>query len=140
MTEKYTDEWYAARAKLRDGFHALSPSEVDQLLDQATFEDGYEFSWHELDGAYQTTRLKGVFDDRLTITLIDDFGGEGSGDEAWKIVRITAVSGDGDNVAGKFYKKPGYHQSYDGTYYDGDLFEVEPVTETVTVWRKVESR
>lgn len=50
------------------------------------------------------------------VTLVDQFGGEGLGDEAWFVFELD----------GRMFRINGYHSSYYGTYYDGDVHEVKP--------------
>lgn len=68
-----------------------------------------------------------------TVELIEEVGGEGEGDHMHIILRVTFPDG-----AANLYKKNGRWVSYDGPYWeDGDFFEVEPVQQTVTVYKKV---
>lgn len=51
------------------------------------------------------------------IELIDEFGGEGQGDDYWVVFKV------GDQL----FRKDGWYASYDGGELDGELYEVEPV-------------
>jgi hypothetical protein len=39
-------------------------------------------------------------------------------------------------IDGRFFKKTGYHQSHDGTYWDGSVSEVKPQQKTITVYER----
>jgi hypothetical protein len=130
------DEYRATDARWR----GLTPVEIEHLLfgggDADYDSDGSEeFSWHEIDGLYQSHDY--VREDwKIRVTLVDSYGGEGEGDEVAKTIAVAFVDEDGESCATRYLQKPGYHQSYEGTYYDGEIFEVTPVTERVTVWRR----
>jgi hypothetical protein len=82
-------------------------------------------AWYD----YESRQIEGLG----TATILDSVGGgEGGGEHVHKIVRVTNPQGDH-----RFFQKQGWYQSYDGTHWDGDLFEVRPVQRTVTVWEKV---
>lgn len=55
---------------------------------------------------------------------IDQHGGEGQGDELWKVVTI------GD----RYFRKSGYYASWDGGSYDGEFEEVFPIQVTRREW------
>ena len=40
-------------------------------------------------------------------------------------------------IDGRYFKKTGYHQSHDGTYWDGAVTEVRPQEKTITVYERV---
>lgn len=61
------------------------------------------------------------------IEHVEQFGGEGLGDDAWYVWKID----------GRFFKKQGWHQSHHGTEYDGDFFEVQAVPVLRTEWQSV---
>ena len=63
---------------------------------------------------------------------IDQFGGEGLGDDYWIVFKVT--SDDGERI----FKRNGYHASFDGSYLDGPTTEVKSVEKVVTVWQDVE--
>lgn len=63
------------------------------------------------------------------ISLESEYGGEGQGDEYWVVVKITGHDG-----SVRFFKKPGWYQSYSGGELDGDTYEVRPREKMVTVY------
>lgn len=65
--------------------------------------------------------------DGHTVESVEEFGGEGQGDELWVVYRIDD----------QLFKKDGYWVSHDGSYWDGDFYEVEPYEITITKYRKV---
>lgn len=62
---------------------------------------------------------------------VDGYGGEGCGDEYWKVWRF--FNDKGEEALIQFC---GSYASYDGSYYDRAI-EVRPYTKTVTAYRKV---
>jgi HNH endonuclease len=40
-------------------------------------------------------------------------------------------------IEDRYFKKTGYHQSHDGTYWDGSVTEVRPTQKTITVYNKI---
>lgn len=92
--------------------------EVDSTL------GGSEF-WHEGEenGPFELPEFG-------TLAYVDgEHGGEGSGENIWQVWSVTAD----DEV--QYFRKQGYYASYDGSNWDGDLYEVEPFEKTVTDWR-----
>ncbi|WP_040828955.1 hypothetical protein [Nocardia jiangxiensis] len=68
-----------------------------------------------------------------SVETIESVGGEGEGDHMHLILRITFPDG-----TEKLYKKNGRWVSYNGAYWEyGDFFEVQPVQEVVTKYKKV---
>lgn len=63
-----------------------------------------------------------------TLKIVEDFGGEGQGDQYYFVFSVT----NGDTV--RYFHMGGYYQSYDGGYYDGELSEVNPVVREVTFY------
>ncbi len=61
----------------------------------------------------------------VVATGVDNYGGEGQGDELWVVFKV------GDQL----FEKDGYWQSWEGGTWDGDLFEVEPYEVTITKFR-----
>lgn len=88
-------------------------------------------SWDEF--GYETGP-EDVFDvPRLgKVRLVEQFGGEGQGDEAWIVMGLTMC-----HDVERLFRKEGWHRSHDGTYYDGDLIEVVPRVVEKTVFEAV---
>ncbi|QAU06537.1 hypothetical protein SEA_WILLIAMBOONE_16 [Gordonia phage WilliamBoone] len=63
--------------------------------------------------------------------LVEEFGGEGQGDQLWFVFKITDAAGDV-----RYFRRNGWYQSYSGGEYDGPTEEVEPAEKTITVWNK----
>lgn len=61
---------------------------------------------------------------------IDDYGGEGKGDEYWKVYSLT------QGRVTRTFKLDGYWQSYSGGEYD-EFYEVTPEPKTITVWKRI---
>jgi hypothetical protein len=97
---------------------------------EATF-DNHSF-WDEAEDQQTEYDLPG-FDD-VKVTYVDgETGGEGSAEHIWQVWRVVTKAGDLDEV--QYFKKTGYYASYDGSNWDGSLYEVEPFEKTVTDWR-----
>lgn len=60
------------------------------------------------------------------VTYVDDYGGEGQGDEYWVVFKV------GD----QFFRVDGWYASYDGGELDGDVYEVEPQEVTVIEYNR----
>lgn len=97
---------------------------IDSVYDveDDEFEDetGYENPWDAIHD--ETVTIQGV-----TFEHVESFGGEGDGDTAWVVFKV------GD----QYFQKDGYYASYDGFYWDGDLYQVESYQKVVTAWRAV---
>lgn len=102
-----------------EGLHQVGDSE------DAAYE-GSEF-WHE---AYWGRKEYDLGEFGVAQYLDGETGGEGSAEYIWQVWQVT--DGEG-NV--QFFKKEGYYMSYDGSNWDGELFEVEPYEKTVTDWK-----
>ena len=64
------------------------------------------------------------------VTVVEDFGGEGQGDQRYIVFRLTDENGDE-----YFFKADGYYASYDGSSWDGtELYQVTPREKTITVY------
>lgn len=63
-----------------------------------------------------------------TLTHIEDYGGEGKGDDYWVVFSLTK----GDVT--RYFKKSGWYQSYSGGELDGELEEVTPTAKVIMVW------
>ena len=66
------------------------------------------------------------------IKLVEDFGGEGQGDDYWIVMEITV-----DDEPPRLYRVEGWYASYDGGYLDGDLHEVRPKEVLRTIYERV---
>lgn len=86
--------------------------------------EGYDGGWSEFSWAGRD----GVEIPGLGLAkIVENFGGEGQGDDRWVVFEVN----------GRLYEKDGYYASYDGTTWDGDLYEVKPVEVTVTKYHRV---
>lgn len=131
---------YEDRRKRYEAFANLTPSQVQDLIEAPydPYPEGHEWHgepisgedvWHEWD-EFETREVEGLG----SVTVVHRVGGgEGSGETLYKIVRV-----QGQPYGVRYFEMPGWYQSYDGSHYDGNLFEVEPVETVVTVYRRVE--
>lgn len=81
--------------------------------------------WGELSEMRRETDVPGLG----KVTVVDNYGGEGQGDDLWAVFRIEFDNGDV-----KHYRKSGYWVSYDGATWDQALEEVTPREKVITVW------
>lgn len=109
----------------------LSVPEVQELMEKhfayarvnwRNDVDGIE-SWYELKSG-----ASAVVEGLGKVVKVDDYGGEGQGDEYWVVFSVTK----GDVT--RHFRMDGWYQSYNGGEFDGDLKEVRPKQKTITVW------
>ena len=90
---------------------------VQTLIDEEAkgFEEGW-YSFAELEGwgenPNKTIELEGFG----TIEFVEDFGGEGMGDQRWTVFKIGE----------RFFRTNGYYDSWNGAEWHGDIEEVVP--------------
>jgi len=65
-------------------------------------------------------------------TLVEEFGGEGMGDQLWFVFKITDDAGNE-----RLFRRNGWYQSYSGGEFDGPTEEVKPVEKVVTVYKAI---
>lgn len=63
------------------------------------------------------------------VSVVESFGGEGKGDEAWVVILVVDEAG-----RTHWYRKDGWYASYSGVDFDGEFREVRPTTKTVVVY------
>lgn len=73
------------------------------------------------------------------VRLVEDFGGEGQGDDYWFVFSVTQVDEESGLSVSAMYRMDGYYASYDGGSYDGDLYMVKPQPKTVIEYVKVDA-
>lgn len=66
----------------------------------------------------------------LLVTTVEEYGGEGQGDDYWMVCKVE--NKDGSLIG--YLKWDGWYASYDGGYLEDDPFWVEPKEKVVTVW------
>lgn len=106
-----------------DRRHYFQPKWHDEPLEAGAgwggfYELLYEMNQHDFEGLG-------------TVTLLDQFGGEGQGDDYWIVF---SVESDGDT---QIFRRNGYHASFDGSYLDGPTQEVVQKEKLITVWEKL---
>jgi hypothetical protein len=96
-------------------------------LEESGWEDqkeyGYSNIYEFIKGEEETVEVPGLG----KLEYVEDYGGEGSGDDYWVVFKI------GD----QFFRKDGWYASYDGGELDGELYEVKPTKVSVTEYQKV---
>jgi hypothetical protein len=91
---------------------------------EAAVED-YDGGWGEI--KYEDKGTLWVEGVGVAFETIDEYGGEGKGDDAWVVIKI------GDQL----FRKEGYYASHYGYEWDGDVEEVRPVEKTITVYETI---
>lgn len=122
----------------------LSVDEVNRAVESHEFTGSYELTWgvnkgktHHWDRTGDWHYIMGESREGFKIPhlgivkLVDEYGGEGQGDEYYFVFSVT----DGDVT--RFFKRHGYHVSHDGSYLEGPTTERTPVEKTVIVWQSV---
>jgi hypothetical protein len=114
--------------------------ELQQVKDGLKNSHSYEV--FRKDGTPCDYKMGGLeaIQEELTFVFLDhkfeyvqQYGGEGLGDEYWYIFSVEANEGEK-----KFYKIPGWYQSHYGSEMDtDDTFEVEQKEVVVKQWLKV---
>lgn len=115
--------------------HALTPGEVEELLESYTTTsnwDGEEYTneWSWDTWAWETAEAGEVVPHLGTVKVMDTYrGGEGGGEDIELVFEITFEDG-----TVRWFRKTGYYQSYDGSNWDGAFKEVRPVQRMVTFY------
>ncbi|MFI9591014.1 hypothetical protein [Nonomuraea sp. NPDC052265] len=103
-----------------------SPRTVENALLGHVNANGYSYSWWSWrDEDENGTEVAGLGN---VATVQTEGGGEGDGEYMHVVIRVT----QGDVT--RYFKKTGYHSSYGGTDWDGEIRSVWPTTKTVTVY------
>lgn len=100
--------------------------QIEDAVD-AAFEDGSVVeSWQEIKWETDNARALDITIDDVTLPVIkiEDFGGEGRGDDYWVVIQ----------VGEQYFQMSGYYTSHSGGDFDGGLEEVRPVQKTITVY------
>lgn len=93
----------------------LAAEEIHEILEEWIDENSH---WGEVGGGGDVIPRLG------RVEQIEQVGGMDQGTHAHVVLRIGS----------RLFRKDGYHQSYDGTYYDGAFYEVTEKKKTVTVY------
>jgi hypothetical protein len=108
---------------------------IEDAITNYTYEETYERTWGLNPGPVTVTRELGwhelwceslpeggvVIPGVGRVEVEARHGGEGQGDSAWVVVKITEPDG-----TERYLRKDGYYSSYDGADFDGLVYEVEP--------------
>ena len=133
------EETWEQRQRMYQEFLELTPRQVQDLIEAEydPYPEGHEWHGEPISGEevwrewneFETREVEGLG----SVTVVQHVGGgEGSGETLYKVVRV-----QGQPFGVRYFEMPGWYMSYDGSHYDGDLFEVEPVETVVTVYRRV---
>lgn len=105
-------------------FPGFTAADIQQALEEYFDRDDAEF-----DSFYEIKYGSGGHVPGLgEVKYVDDYGGEGQGDDYWVVFSVT-----GHDVT-RHFRMEGWYQSYAGGEFDGDLKEVTPKEKVVTVW------
>jgi hypothetical protein len=114
----------------------MDVQEIAEFLENYHFsedpEDQYDDDWAGWMAVEECSYGDGHETPIGHLSLVDQHGGEGQGDQYWIVVRLT----QGD--VSRTFKKEGWYASHHGHEFDGfnsDTFsEVSQVQKTITVW------
>lgn len=82
---------------------------------------------------YDTKTFQEIAKDYGTFEVVEDYGGEGQGEEYYTVFSFTDLKGEKD-----YFRFEGYWESWDGVYYDDtELEKVVPKEVTVIKWEAV---
>lgn len=87
--------------------------------------------WNKETKTYDKLPFDGLETPFGRATLVEAFGGEGSGDQYWFVFKIT---NPGDE---RLFRRDGWYASYEGGEYDGPTEEVKPVVRPVTFFEPI---
>jgi hypothetical protein len=100
----------------------FTESEVEAAIESNPDFGGWaEFKWSTTGRVLLHVSLHG---ETLPVTKVDDFGGEGQGDDIWVVIRVGT----------QLFEKSGYYASHYGSDWEGPFTEVQAVQKTVTVY------
>lgn len=93
----------------------------------------YRPDWHSIKYSFDEAKVLWVDDKPVTVTVADaQFGGEGDFNvETYVVFRVGAL----DEI--KYFRIAGWYQSYEGTEWDNNFYEVKPLEVKVTKWATV---
>lgn len=108
--------------------------EVESLLENHVHNVGYDddsgwWLWSEMAACGNgLTEVEGLG----TVEIVKaDTGGDGHGEHCEMVFQVSSVY-----FETRYFVKEGYYASYDGTSWDGDLYEAWPVVREVTFYEK----
>lgn len=93
-----------------------------------TDDDDQDF-WRDVESILCCNDASLTVPDFGVVTLHEQWGGEGQGDDYWIVLKIVE-----DDGTVRYVKRDGYHASHDGSYLDGPSLFVEMKTKVVTVF------
>lgn len=99
-------------------------------LPKAMFKSDYPKKDSKWNGDFESAVLAKADELCLTVDFVDNFGGEGQGNDYWSVYSFT----DGDEVV--YVQFDGWYASYEGSEYT-EWFFVEPKQVTVIKFYKV---
>lgn len=121
---EFLAQWTPSAKSIKElyGIHIPDP---DWPEDTAEFRDVLSDNSYEEGATFK-------INDSYSITIVEQYGGEGCGDEYWFVFSV-----DKDGVAESFWKIPGWYQSYHGGEFEfSNVFEVESREVVVKKWFK----
>ncbi len=104
----------------------ISVSEIERLL--GNHRDAYGYGWNFW--YHENIEPTAIAVD-LDAEVVAKGGPTGYDYEVWFVIKVTDLD---ENE--RFFRKTGYHSSYEGYDWDGGFSEVFPKQKTVTVYEK----
>lgn len=116
--------------------------EVDALIESGEITWTHTYTWNgggsyeKSVGSWEEAKYEldsdGI-DTRLgRLARVDEYGGEGQGDDYWVVVSLTQPDG-----TVQYFRRTGWYASHDGGYLENDTEEVTPFEKTVTDFRSL---
>lgn len=116
-------------------------SQTDKIVQFYTDNPKYLRAGQTLDSIRQSSLDNGIdwgedvsqnFVNGYVLEFVESFGGEGMGDHAHVVYSVRPQNSDDM----QYFRIDGYYTSYDGTDWDGELYEVKLTTRTVTFYEE----
>jgi hypothetical protein len=100
-------DWYKERGKYT--WSDLPWNALEEMIDNR---------WGNGRSEYEPVTVAG-----LRFKMVEQHGGEGEGDKYWIVFECSEIDSDDPP---QLFKVNGWYASYDGSYLDGDVYEVKP--------------
>ncbi|SIL62772.1 hypothetical protein [Mycobacteroides abscessus] len=95
-------------------------------------ENSWEGSWFEFEDRIEYDSAGVVVPSIGRATFVDQYGGEGKGEDLWMIFKVTSLDG-----TERYFRRTGYWASFSGGEYDGPTREVKATQKLVTVYEEI---
>jgi hypothetical protein len=117
-------------SKFNEIFKYLCESEDDYQPEGSKYEFCICEHFEDLDSEGSVETYPTPFG-AVTVEVLDSFGGEGQGDDYWRVYKLELEDGTSTII-----RRNGWYASYEGSSWD-NFEEVKPVQVMVTQWESV---